>query len=225
VAAIIEFVGLPGAGKSFMAERIARELERAGIAVLPLPRPTWQAKLAASTKHRGPLWVAVLCMARSSRPLRQRIQALRFLLVTLARMEIAACDRSSGVYIFDEGMLQRLFMLFVEPTGIAPGSWERYIAASPVGAVTIHITTPAALAVSRIARRLRGAPERFEKLSDAQLESVFSDAEQFLRTVTSSVAAPTDNGRHATTLLVDPDPQEVTDRMVALTCPGGPPHL
>lgn len=176
-ACTVELCGLPGAGKSFLAQSLAEHLAAHGVRVAqPLAA-------VAPTRPRGrrlvaKLWIAVRELAfaplgsvralaaihRSGQPLRDVLhRSLNWLVV---RGLYRRARRGPGVHVFEQGIVQELCSIGYE------GDWRPCLAvAGPGGArlgpdVLISVAAPIETAARRVEVR-PGMQSRIERLGPA----------------------------------------------------------
>jgi hypothetical protein len=146
---VVEFLGLPGAGKSTLAHAVAASLRTAGV---PVTEPTFQLdhetapgrrrarKLAAAARTlcRAPV-VATRCAGLVARSRQRRAAWLVPLVTNWLYLADGArrCTRTPGVHLLDQGLMQ--------------GAWS-----TAYGAARFE---PRALAVRRVLRAV--APPRW----------------------------------------------------------------
>ncbi|MCU1496220.1 MAG: hypothetical protein JWM47_173 [Acidimicrobiales bacterium] len=204
MAVLVEFFGLPGSGKSTLAGLVRDEIERNGGAVGRFPKPSAANKLRAAWRYRRTMRSAVRVLLRSPRPVAQRLQAVRFLVVTLARYDAALADASDATYLIEEGSLQRLFLLLVEVTGVRSAQAATLVERAPVADVLVHVTASPDELRRRLHVRSRGVPERLAALTPEQTDALFGEAEEMLRSAArQALARPegTEAGRPARVLV------------------------
>lgn len=126
--ALVEFIGLPGSGKSTIAHALADLLRERGESV---SEPTWRndhatrrplralrkatLALAAAARDGAHARALVEWVASSRQPTRG--ETLRLAINALYVAETTErCARSQGVHIFDQGLLQQLWSLLYRAT-------------------------------------------------------------------------------------------------------------
>lgn len=189
MALLVEFFGLPGSGKSTLAGVVREELERSGRPVGRFPQASARRKLRAAWRYRSTVRSAARLLVRSPRPVAQRLQGLRFVLVTLERYDAALSDPSPATYLFEEGSLQRLFLLLVEASGVRTAEAAALIERAPVADVLVHVSASPDQLRQRLDRRGRGLPERLATLTADGCDALFAEAEQMLLTAARHVVA------------------------------------
>lgn len=178
---VLEFVGLPGAGKTTLARRVAERLEAEGRSC-HAPRFGRPASVRRSRLERalqltstyatmGGLSVEVLRFGLAIRPLRPgRVRWLRELLDSV--QSIVAAESGSDFVLLDQGFLQAAWSATVHGTLPSPPVIERLVrrAAAFHGyrVIYIHLVVESGTALDRIAGR-QGGRSRFDRIprSDA----------------------------------------------------------
>lgn len=173
----IEFFGVPGAGKTHLAHQLAETLRANGTTVADFTGWSRCWKLRALIRYRTLLLRSSLVLATSSRPLVEKPRVMRFLLTTLERYYRAQSDASDTVYLFDEGVIQRLFMLLVDETGSRISGIDRLLSQLPVPDRMVHVTADPDLVDARIESRERGLPDRFKTMTQADWRAVSTAAD------------------------------------------------
>ena len=197
----VELCGLPGAGKSTVAQAARDRLAAAGVscdladqdvsaAATPrrrLRRRTTSA-LRESATHpvRTSAAAAAVLASRQSRP-RDTVAVLAQWLAV--RDLLAGCHRSPGVHLFEEGVLQRLWTI-----GLRGGYdtsarlWHNLDPARRTDLVVV-LDLPA----TEAAARLRGRPSRHSRVqglgSDAMLDELVR-GERLLSTLVAGCPVP-----------------------------------
>lgn len=156
---VIEFVGLPGAGKS----TITRALPEAW----PTSRNTDPPPLPLSRR----LWLYrhALPFMLSLRPLQWKdVDRLARLAAELRFYERAA----AGPLVIDQGMIQKLWSILLDRTRYSQPALERLVAAlAPSAAdLVVRLGTPPDLAAERLVAR-NGGNSRLQKRSEAEMKS------------------------------------------------------
>ena len=118
---IVEFIGLPGSGKSTIAHALAETLRRRGATV---SEPTWQndhaSSVPARTFRKGAFAIAagirdperagdlVQWIAHSRQPTIREAVKLTVNALYLAEAR-ERCAHAPGIHVFDQGLLQQLW--------------------------------------------------------------------------------------------------------------------
>ena len=156
---VIEFVGLPGAGKSTITRALPAEWptsRNTDPAPLPLARRLW-------------LYRHALAFMLSLRPLGFKdIDRLRKLAAELRFYERAA----TGPLVIDQGMIQKLWSLLLDRTSYSHAALERLVAAlGPTSAdLIVWLGTSPELAAERLVAR-KGGNARLQKRPEAEMKS------------------------------------------------------
>lgn len=181
---IIEFAGLPGAGKSTVALQLLDALDTEGAGALAGdslaadPGVLFLARLRSVVRH--PRFVAsVLRYAwRSPRPASERWLLLRMIVVSLHRFDEAKALGRSKPVIFHEGIVQRSFLALVEANSVgAEADVERYLRHAPRPDVVVWLRVDPLTCLERIVCRERGVPKRLSSLSSGAVVERFTQGE------------------------------------------------
>lgn len=156
---VIEFVGLPGAGKS--------TISRALPATWPTSRNTDPAPLPLARR----LWLYrhALAFMLSLRPLQWKdVTRLRRLAAELRFYERAA----GAPLVIDQGMIQKLWSILLDRKSHSPAALERLVAAlAPSAAdIIVWLGTPPDLAAERLITR-NGGNSRLQKRSEDEMKA------------------------------------------------------
>ena len=169
---IVEFTGLPGAGKSFLAAALVEALgadallATVGPGVPTVRRLARKAALVGRAVGRSPVPTvrAVATLARSGQPLPQLVRRTQNSLVVRELLRVARSR--PGVHVADQGLVQELHSLAYE------GSWRGALDVAGPGPgragadLLIAVRVPAAVAVDRLARRA-DANSRLDRMAPA----------------------------------------------------------
>jgi predicted kinase len=190
---VVEFIGLPGSGKSTIAHALAELLRRRGAAV---SEPTWRndhasrrssrtlrkAGLALAASARDPLraGAVVQWIAESAQPTIRATMMLTLNALYLAEAS-SRCARVPGIHIFDQGVLQQLWSLLYQ-AGNSEDAERRcaeQIAACGTRLHVVLVDAPLGTLTERLAARSGGASRLEQHLRH-------SDAQAALRRATSA---------------------------------------
>ncbi|PZF75538.1 hypothetical protein DK847_16975 [Aestuariivirga litoralis] len=154
---VIEFVGLPGAGKSTITRALPAHWptsRNTDPAPLPLPR-------------RLAVYRAALPFMLSLRPL-ETMDARR---LTRLAAELRFYEReAAGPLVIDQGMIQKLWSLLLDRRSHDPAALDRLVAAlAPTAAdLIVCLNTPPALAAERLIAR-NGGNSRLQKRPEDEM--------------------------------------------------------
>lgn len=200
---LVEFVGLPGVGKSHATRRLAARLADAGIPArssalilheeLPASARILRksAACAAEVMRRpGPSWRLVRTLVRTGQ--RRRLDVLRLAYNWLARVELVRRARSSpGVELFDEGPLQMLWSVGLQGREDTIRTWGPTLAeTAPVGFVpdiVVVVRAPLDVIEARLSAR-GGRAARADRMDVAQREAALTRGADLLAEILT--AAP-----------------------------------
>lgn len=202
---VLEFVGLPGAGKTTLARRLTAGLAAEGIrcAAPRLERidvPARGARRFARGAHRVATYAAtpvlsatVLRFGFSIRPLRPaRAKWLRDVLDTVRGVASSAPDRE--LILLDQGVLQALWSASLAGTLPPPAVVGRLVrrstAAYGARVAFLYLEVDTATAVSRIAGR-SSSKSRFDRLPSQQTARLLTDELDRLERILTSTARAT----------------------------------
>jgi hypothetical protein len=155
---VIEFVGLPGAGKSTITRALPPEWptsRNTDPAPLPLLRRVW-------------LYRHALGFMLSIRPLEWKdIGRLAKLAAELRYYERGA----AAPLVIDQGMIQKLWSILLDRDRYSPAALERLVAAlAPTAAdLVVWLSTPPDVAAQRLASR-NGGNSRLQKRPDEEMK-------------------------------------------------------
>lgn len=191
---VLEFIGLPGAGKTAMAARLVSELRARGITYVERRTPRRPGdrtivrrirRVAALLRERR-FTLASLRFAASVRPLSlgRLVRALR--LTGWARQFHSYATSGVDVVVLDQGPLQDVWSLTVpsrrwnEPAMQA--IVRRLLHTPRLGRALVYVDVDVETAAERLHRR-RGSRSRFDRLSPAQMRAWLDTYERALTSV------------------------------------------
>jgi adenylate kinase len=187
---ILEFLGLPGSGKSTLCEELQRWLADADG---PNSKPANRVDRMGLNTVLGMIryWRATLIAGRtlmsSPRSWNDKRLAVRWFLSTLGRY---AAPRDRRMLVLDEGLLQRSFLLFMERDGF--GSVDRvarYVSAIPLPDAVIMVDVDPAESLARLQRRSRPVPRRFRTMAGEDQLTAFTRGAELLDLVLATASA------------------------------------
>jgi hypothetical protein len=203
---VVEFVGIPGAGKSILARRACELLRAAGVPTtlhahptVPLPAPSNPVAKAVSYLRYAPPFArlgarhpgALLRAAAAVRATRQRSAMGYFkVLHNLCKTSLLVerCRRQPGVHLVDQGTLQTLWAVAFSaraPGALTPARASGALAALPDVAVVVTAES------EDVRRRLAGRLVAIGRLEERMRAdpSVLEDAAAAFRAVDALIAA------------------------------------
>ena len=197
---IVEFVGLPGSGKTTLEGELVSALGESGIRVLsPGPARSRRIvrKVSALWHSRRAVLAATRALSRDSRPIGMRARALRWLAATLERHgEAARQDASGAVLVLAEGMAQRALLAFLDHRLLHVNRQVgAYISDIPKPDVIVHLKIDPIVSVQRQqSRRMvegklneQRVADRFDVSPDQLLQAMHS-ADDLLTHVVNTLA-------------------------------------
>lgn len=120
----------------------------------------------------------------------QRVDAVRFIVVTLETYERCEAGAPDCVYLIEEGSLQRLFMLLVEDDGVrGDHDLRTYLTRAPFGDALVHVKVSADVALGRLEDRERGLSPRLAGLPAVDARQRLIDGGALLARAASEVVA------------------------------------
>lgn len=196
---LVEMAGLPGSGKSTLHQELRRRLVDRGLdmppgSLLPDGLPgasssritrtarTVGRRLHTATSERRAVSSALRTLATSPRSASEKVQALRFTLVTLETHRLARTSPMAPLCLVDEGILQRSFLLFVERDRVADqGAVEAFLHRCPLPDLVVWVDAAPEIALERLASRDRGLPPRLTGLSHDEALERLAAGDQLIR--------------------------------------------
>jgi len=187
---LVEFIGLPGSGKSTIAHAVADLLRLRGT---PVSEPTWRSDHASSpasrTLRKGALALAASARdPRLAREVLHRIaeseqptprETLKLAVNALYVAETAArCAQLPGIHIFDQGVLQQLWSLLYRAgnTRYAELHCARQVAACGARIRVVVVDAPLGTIAARLAARTGGASRLERHLLEQGAHAVLARA-------------------------------------------------
>jgi predicted kinase len=187
---LVEFIGLPGSGKSTIAHALADLLRLRGALVR---EPTWRhdhqyrhasravrkAALALAAPLSDPFRAArVLAWIAESRQPTPR-EAFKLAMSCLYLIETTRrCVRTRGVHVCDQGLLQQMWSVLYRATA----EWEEHrgldspLASAGALANVVVVHAPLATLQCRLARRVEGASRLERQLRGADAPAAMKRA-------------------------------------------------
>ena len=180
---IVEFVGLPGSGKTTLWREL-RESDALGLVAQGHPGGRGAVVRAGLRYWRAAL-VALRVLVRSPRSWEDKLRAARWFLATLAHYGVPA-----EIVLLDEGLVQRSFLLFAEREQVDRAvEIERYFNSIPVPDVVIALIVAPAICVDRLHLRPRSVPKRFRGLSPEAVTTAFTAGWQMIEGALAALAS------------------------------------
>ena len=174
---ILEFVGLPGAGKTTLCNDLrlslaSTESNRPSKSSVAVPRKPLRKAMGAIRNPRVAL-LAARALLTSPRSWHEKGLAARWFLATLSLYPPR--NRSQPDLILDEGLLQRSFLIFLEQGGFGPSERvARYVEVIPLADIVIMVELTPAESLARLQSRERPPPLRFRTMTESDLRDTFS---------------------------------------------------
>jgi len=202
-ALVVEFIGLPGSGKSALAHAVGRVLRERGVVV---HEPTYtlahekgettrqavKARQALTTLVRSPSeslsWFRTFAGSRQARRSDLIKLTINWLHLTAV---VEQAKRSSGIVLLDQGLLQALWSIEYEAgTSVLDGSGlaERLASCLPERAALVLTEVSLATTARRLTQR-PGAASRVEQASDGEAQRALARAREVLNRVEELAAA------------------------------------
>lgn len=203
---IIEFVGIPGCGKSTAARHIIAVLEGHSI---PIRAATGQvdhghAKRVARhllrpvrftfsllTSPRATV-ALIQALVRSGRSFAEKWFAFRHVVVTIDAVAQARRQTTPGtVTVFHEGVCQRSFLAFVDGSGtVDMRRLRRFAADIPHSDIIVVLQADPSTALDRVTQRGHGAlSHRFDHLAGEDLVRRLREGQKLLNDVVTLVSS------------------------------------
>lgn len=196
---ILEFLGLPGAGKTTLCQELRSWLADQETAPTLTPRHRIYRHPLRTANNVLCHWRAVWLVGRevvfSPREWSDKWAAIRWFLTTLSLY--GGRNGQPSLLILDEGLLQRSFLIFMEQGGFGPRSRiDRYVASIPLPDVVVSVYVTPAESLSRLRRRRdRSLPPRFRGMAESDLLRAFGEGaamiDLLLANVEGMTASPT----------------------------------
>jgi thymidylate kinase len=194
----LEFVGLPGAGKSTLSERVRRLIAATGgtswdgngwrLQWIHQDRSTALRRLrhialkikTAITECRL-LGFVLAALSRTPNSWRLRLLTFRLVLFNLEAHHVKAPRpaATSQFLVIDEGLLQLALRLFLYEDGRF-GDPTLYARTIPAPDLIVQVRASPQVALERARSRRRGLPSRFRTLSNTDLEAVMTGATELI---------------------------------------------
>lgn len=187
---IVEFVGIPGSGKTTLVSMVSEELESPVRSVrTSLVRRGWS-KMITFARYWRVLVIAAQAMRFDRRSLARKARALRWVLSTL---EIYRAPRTNAVVLIPEGSLQRALLLFFTPgEAVNHGLLQRYLEVAPVADVVVRLFVSPEEAARRNEVRKSdpsdGRPNPRFLETHQPAESALAEADSFIRGLLSEAS-------------------------------------
>jgi len=206
---IVEFVGLPGSGKSTLRNRTADILESMGIP-FRLPGAFIESHGHMRDVTSNPFGAAVFRACKNLRKagilievgitsprlvsftLRLLISDRRALYDSLLRLRLFLTSLTNrrfaqkGVFaqqliLFDEGVVQRAFTIFADGNRETDPKQVRYYARKiPLPDLLVYLKVDPTVMVDRIRLRPRGLSRRFRRMDEDRIASTMNEAQHML---------------------------------------------
>lgn len=175
MAWVVEFCGVPGAGKTHLARSVKHALQAREIdAISSQHQFSASQKVAACWSYRMYLARVARICATAPRGMSDRAAAFRFVVNTVVRVHEARRDSSDRIYLLDEGPTQRLFMMLVDAHSVRTSHLPELLRLAPKCDLLVHVDEDPTRAQSRLVNRKRGIPRRLDESKD--LVALFASA-------------------------------------------------
>lgn len=231
---IVELAGLPGSGKTWQRNRllsvlaaadqpaqVARRLrDLASGAGPPAPESAHHVTRSPSLwlgswlRYPRVLVAALPAVARSPRSWSQKTFALRLLGLTLDDYRFLE-ENGDGdrVVLFDEGLVQRAFTMFVDRDG-APRATDvdRYLEAMPRPDVVIFLAADPQRCLARLQARPAGLPRRFQQIEATAVEEILVAGAAMFSHLIDGLQA--NGGEAPQVFLIDANDHDATSREI-----------
>jgi thymidylate kinase len=224
---IIEFVGLPGSGKTTLYHKALGKLapyeniqssQTVRERYVRGPHGTSWLKLVAHWNtlitYRMFLLSSLYYIWRGYRPLFDKFAATKRFAVTLDNYAYLSRQRSSPEWIiFDEGIAQRAFMVMIDAkNGISRCAIEHYALEMPKPDVLIYLKTDPRVAAERVQERPTGITVRLQGLSLDKLTLVMREAQEMFDALVACLNVPDE----ATVTIVELDANDLARAAIEL---------
>lgn len=191
---ILEFIGLPGSGKSTLSQKLRESLTNIGYGsespLAATPPRLFRAAIGV-VRYWHVALLATRTLVASPRAWNSKRLAAKWFALTLSDYMPRPSDRS--FLILDEGLLQRSFLLFMEQDGFGPiERVEDYVRRIPLPDVVIAIDISPAESLARLRNRSRTVSRRFQGLTADDQLTAFSKAAELLDLVLERATARPD---------------------------------
>jgi len=205
---VVEFIGLPGSGKSTIAHAVADLLRLRGAAV---SEPTWRNDHASRQPSRT-LRKAALALAASARDPRRAGDVVQWIaesaqptmrermMLTLNALYVAEaasrCAQMPGIHIFDQGLLQQLWSLLYQAGNSEDAELRcaRQLAACGTRVHVVVVDAPLGTLTERLAARSEGASRLERHLRQSGAHAALPRAVSAQRRVEAFADALSANG-------------------------------
>lgn len=190
---LIEFIGLPGSGKTTLCGRLRTALTDAGCDVWTQTDYWKTGRIHAYARSfrdilggiriiRNVPWAHIVAMGGEHRGL-----ISKSILVNIAEHSAVARRPGREIAVFDEGLVQRAYSIFVyrRPSMNVVTMMHRYIDSLKLPELLIHIKAPVSLALERICKR--GVPHRMAGMSRDQMEAMLMRGDRLIEMVVDYV--------------------------------------
>ena len=178
---IVEFAGLPGSGKTTLLRHLHGKLEEEGIPSVICS----SSESLKSVSRFGKLWEMIRIFYTNRKGLESLpfmeiikmndLSGIRLLISslmhTLLYYERCIAEHQGKICLIDEGVVQRIFSLFVFQKKVDGERIESYLASLPSADLVVYLDTDVSTSIGRMQKR-GSVPHRMRHMTDKESESL-----------------------------------------------------